>query len=246
MSEQVASRRGSERRIPSHPAAGPRPLPAPPTRRQIETDTVEVLRGGAWWKPDVLVVATAGGRVVVKDYAAKGPVIRLLGRLQIRHETHAYRWLGPMPGLPAFLGRVDSHALALEKIDGGPLAAAQPDHPDEELERLAEIFAGFTAHCFLHLDLRSRHNVLRRCDGSPVVVDLAASLWIPQVRGLSALMRRGLKRLYGAVLLKWKALLARDHLTPAEKARLRRFARFERLWPFNGDRPRKRRRRARS
>ena len=72
----------------------------------------------------MLVVDVDGGSVIVKDFAPRGRWVRGLGWLQIRRETAAYRWLSGVVGVPAFVGRVDPLALAIEWIDGERLAFA--------------------------------------------------------------------------------------------------------------------------
>ena len=171
------------------------------------------------------------GPLVVKDFASKPWPWRLLGRLQVGREAAAYRHLEGEPGIPRFLGRVDAHAIAIERIEGHRLAFA-PDRFERGawyVAGLREIVARMHARGLVHNDLRGRENVLVRADGSLVVVDLAGALRLDP--------RGRLFRLFAAAdeaaLLKWKALLAPGTFTPEEAAFLERFARWRRLWPFN-------------
>ena len=89
-----------------------------PRRDELERAALRVLKAGGRTKADLAVVDIGQGPLVVKDFAGKAWWVRLVGRLQIARECRAYRWLGPLPGLPRFIGRVDAHALALDWIDG--------------------------------------------------------------------------------------------------------------------------------
>ena len=77
-----------------------------PTRADLEGGDVRTLQSGGRTKADLLVVDLGHGPLVVKDFRHKPTWVRWIGRLQIARECKAYRWLGPMPGLPRFAGRV--------------------------------------------------------------------------------------------------------------------------------------------
>jgi hypothetical protein len=153
----------------------------------------EYLTRGAPFKADVTVVDVGDGPMVVKDFAGRAWWRRLIGRIEVDRECRAYAYVGPMPWFPAFIGRIDSDALAVEKVEGITLRLAEDiDERREDylgqlrtaMERLAEIG-------FLHLDARAYRNVLRRPDGRVVFIDLAGSFWIPPGRFGHRLLRRG-------------------------------------------------------
>ena len=81
------------------------------------------------------------GPLVVKDFGNKSVWVRWIGRIQISRECRAYGWLGPMSGVARLVGRVDSHALALEFIEGQELARSPQrfEHRAEYLSRIKEI-----------------------------------------------------------------------------------------------------------
>jgi hypothetical protein len=190
-----------------------------------------VLHRGAPNKADLLLVDVDGVVVVVKDFATKPWPWRLLGRLQIGREAAAYRHLVGVEGVPRYFGRVDAHAIAIEKIDGVQLAFA-PDRFErgvDYVEALRAIVARLHARGLVHNDLRGRENVLVRAGGSLVVVDLAAALRLEP----GGILFRLLAAADEAALLKWKALLAPGTFSDEERAFLERFARWRRLWPFN-------------
>ena len=211
--------------------SGSHTVPRAPRRAEIAAATVGVLHRGAPNKADLLLVDLGEGTFVVKDFASKPPLWRLLGRAQIAREAAAYRHLEGVEGVPRFLGRIDAHAIAIERIEGERLAFA-PDRFERGpgyVSRLRELVARLHARGLVHNDLRGRENVLVRRDGSLVIVDLAGALRL-HPRGL-------LFRLFAAAdeaaVLKWKALLAPGTFTEDERVFLERFARWRRLWPFN-------------
>ena len=196
---------------------------------------MEVLKAGGRSKADVLVVDVGDGPVVVKDFAAKPWWVRLLGRLQIGRECRAYRSLAGMDGVPAFVGRVDAHALAVERVEGEMLAFAESRFREGErhVERLRALVERMHAAGVYHQDLRGRENVLLRSGGEPVLLDLAGAVclrpggWAQRVLGPVLAMSDV------SALLKWKALLTPGRLTPEEEAFLRRFRFWRSLWIFN-------------
>jgi hypothetical protein len=194
-----------------------------------------MIRLGRRWKPDLLLVQTDAGPVVVKDYAHKRPWERLWGRWQIRHECRAYRWLGDTPGVPALLGRVDAHALAVEHVSGGPLlrAGAGRHQRRGRYAALSTLVARLEARGFVHLDLRARRNLLLDADGEPSLVDLGGALWLPPGSLRHRLLRRVVAWYYRFALLKWKRLLTPEDLTPQDLRQLRRGRRLRALWVLN-------------
>lgn len=211
-----------------------------PTRAAVERAEARWLKQGAPNKADLKIVDPGQGPLVVKDFRHKPAWVRWVGRLQIRRECRAYRWLGPQPGLPRFVGRVDAHALAMELVDGERLFSSPEARRDaaETHARLSEIVNRLHAAGLYHLDLRGRDNVLFGADGAIWVLDLASAVWF-RPRGLA-------RRLFGgwfeladrAALLKWKEILGAGDYTEQELAFLRRYRFWRSLWIFNRKRPR--------
>ena len=170
----------------------------------------EYLTRGAPFKADVTVVDVGDGPMVVKDFAGRAWWRRLIGRIEVDRECRAYEYVGPMPWFPNFIGRIDSDALAVEKVEGITLRLAEDIDEMREnylgqlrtaMERLAEIG-------FLHLDARAYRNVLRRPDGRVVFIDLAGAFWIPPGHFGHRLLRRFIALYYEANIIKWETLLA--------------------------------------
>jgi hypothetical protein len=207
----------------------------PPSREEFENAISTVLRSQRRCNADLFVVHTPAAAMVVKDFSGKSWWTRLLGRMQVAHECRAYEWLGDAPGVPYFYGRVDRYALAVEKAEVTQLTYAANRYTDgvRHLRNLTSVLKEFRSRGFIHLDLRGRRNVMLRPDGEILVLDLAGAVWLKPdglwFRLLLPLIRANDRN----TLFKWKVLLTPDRLTNREKASLRRFRRFQRIWFFN-------------
>ena len=190
--------------------SGKNPIPDLPTRSELDQATKEYLTRGAPFKADVTVVDVGNGPMVVKDYSQRSWWRRLIGRLEVDRECRAYSYLGPMPWFPAFIGRIDDDALAVEKIQGITLRFADDidDKRGDYLGQLRTAMERLSNLGFLHLDARAYRNVLRRPDGRVVFIDLAGSFWIPPGRFGHRLLRRFIALYYEANIIKWETMLA--------------------------------------
>jgi hypothetical protein len=172
--------------------------------------------------------------MVVKDFAAKRIWGRALGRILIAREIRAYRWLGDSPDVPRLIGRVDAHALALEKIDGVMLfpASAHRDAGDALAAAIRALADRMHARGLAHLDL-NRRNLLRCADDRIVALDLAGAVWFRP----GGLAHRLFFHMFAAAddraCLKWKDRLAPGSFDAGEEARFRRLRLLRNLWPFN-------------
>src|SRR5213594_2759177 len=95
----------------------------PLTRDELARLPKELLSSGRnRTKADVILVDRGGGRLVAKDFRARGVLVRnTIGRFSISRECRAYARFWETPGLPRFLGRIDGHAFAYTYIAGAPL-----------------------------------------------------------------------------------------------------------------------------
>ncbi|MBD3871081.1 MAG: hypothetical protein IFJ97_06975 [Acidobacteria bacterium] len=190
--------------------SGKDPIPGLPTRAELDQASKEYLTRGAPFKADVTVIDVGKGPMVVKDFARRSWWRRLIGRLEVNRESRAYTYLGPMPWFPAYIGRIDDNALAVEKVDGITLRFAGDidDKREDYLGQLRTAMERLTELGFLHLDARAYRNVLRRPDGRVVFIDLAGSFWIPPGRLGHRLLRRFIALYYEANIIKWETMLA--------------------------------------
>jgi hypothetical protein len=210
-------------------------IPRCPTREEIESSGREVLVRGSGGKADVFAVTVDGARVLVKDFRPRGARARLLGRLQIARETAAYGWLDGVVGVPAFVGRIDPFALAIEWIDGERLAFAEvrPQDGPPLVAKLRAIVDRLHARGVVHNDLRGRENVLLRRDGELAVVDFAAAIRLRPGGFAHRVGFRFLAMADEAAFLKWKGMIAPGSYTEADEAFLKRFEMWRAMWPFN-------------
>ncbi|HUC42715.1 MAG TPA: hypothetical protein VMR65_01635 [Candidatus Sulfotelmatobacter sp.] len=204
---------------------------------RLPHETIVAGRGG---KADVSVVRTASGEVVVKDFSRRGFWGRVAGRVQIRRESRAYRWLAGAPGVPRFLGRIDPWALALERLPARQLlhVPLSPQDGPRLLAKLRSILDGIHARGVVHNDLRGRENLLLLENGELAVIDFAGALRLAPGGIAHRLLFGALRTTDEAAFLKWKGILAPGTYDPSEIAFLERFERRRALWPFNPKRRR--------
>lgn len=206
-----------------------------PRRDEIAGATVEIMLKGGSTKADLLVVDIGEGPMVVKDFAGKAWWVRLLGRIQISREYHAYRWLDGMSGVPALIGRVDRLAIAIAQVEGRRLAYAPEtrDRGEEFVVKLRTLIDRMHGRGLAHLDLRGRENLLLRPDGELVIVDLAGAQWLRPGSLAHRLFFPILAYPDETAFVKWKEMLTPGKLTPKERALAKRFDRLRPFWPFN-------------
>jgi RIO-like serine/threonine protein kinase len=207
-----------------------------PTRSELAVGRESALVHGSATKADVWIARVADGRrVVVKDFANKRFLVRWWGRLQNRREARFLALLDDVEGVPKLVGHPDPDAIVIEYLDGTELYLYE-GHPDgarfyEGLERIAE---AARRRGVFHNDLRGRENVLV-VDGFTriAVVDWAAALRLDPDSRLVAPLRALLRVVDRSALIKWKIMLDPDEVTDDDRAFLRRFWAWRRLWPFN-------------
>lgn len=176
------------------------------SRAELRARTLAILHRGGARNPDVLLVQAADGPVVVKDFAPRSALVRvLLGRWLTSRELRIYQRLDGLPAVPRALGRVDALAFAVEYRPGRRMSrrlagALAPGF----IERLAAAVRAMHARGVFHLDLRHRSNVLVDERGEPVLIDFASALVIPQCGRLSAIAARWLARFDEAAIEKWR------------------------------------------
>ena len=216
-----------------------------PRRDEIAANTVEVLSLGPSYKADLLLVDLGEGPMVVKDFGTKPWWSRFGGLFQTFQENRAYRWLGPLPCIPAFIGKIDSLALAVERVEGQMLVRA-PDRYENGrvyLHRIRSIMDQFRELGFFHLDIRGYRNVMVRPDGELVALDLEGSFWVRPGSLLARLLDPWSLRIYKKALFKWKGLLTEGRSSDARKTRLRtaiQRLRMPHRWFLNREKRRRR------
>jgi hypothetical protein len=148
------------------------------TRANLPERTLVCLERGGWLSADVWLVDSDAGRVVVKDFAARGVWVRAtLGPWFVRHECRVYERLRSHPAVPRLLGRIDGLAFAVEHRGGVRISRRQPWTFSPEFGRqLDAAVRELHALGVVHLDLRHRSNVRAGLDGAPVLIDFASAV----------------------------------------------------------------------
>jgi hypothetical protein len=158
------------------------PVPFAPvqglTRANLSERTVVKLRQGRWESPDVLLVDSDDGPVVVKDFSPRSPVIaNSFGRWLIGRERRALEVLSGHPSVPRLLGSIDSLALVLEHRGGVRFTRRRPWTFTPEFDRRLHLaVSGLHDRGVVHLDLRHRSNVRADLDGRPVLIDFDSAM----------------------------------------------------------------------
>jgi len=180
------------------------------TRAQLAGATRELLNRGSRRNPDVLLVEHAGERLVVKDFAPRGALVRAtIGRVIAAREARAYQRLAGHPAVPRFRGWIDELAFALEYRPGRRMSRRLAGRvPADFLARLDDALAEMHRRGVAHLDLRHRSNVLVGEDGRPVLIDFGSAVCV-RPDGLAARwLLPLLARVDRRALAKWRARLA--------------------------------------
>lgn len=202
-------------------------------RTELEGAVRASIRRGKWaaglWR------ATADGReILVKDVRTSNPLYRwAFGRLLLWHEAAMYGYVEGCRFVPRFMGWVDSDAFAIEFIPATSLGKLSPPQLTPEFyERLQRCIDELHGLGVVHLDLRSRRNILVTADGEPILIDFGSALFI----GRSWLSRRILVPLMGSVdnsaILKFRHRDFPHTLSTAERWRYRFYLIRHVLWPF--------------
>ena len=148
------------------------------TRANLAQRTVVKLRGGGWESPDVLLVDSDEGPVVVKDFSPRRPwIAKSFGRWLIGREKRALEALSGHPSVPRLLGSIDSLALVLEHRGGVRFTRRRPWTFTPEFDRRLRVaVVGLHACGVVHLDLRHHSNVRADLDGRPVLIDFDSAV----------------------------------------------------------------------
>ena len=149
-----------------------------PSRAALASCTRELLSRGGPRNPDVMLVDAGGTPVVVKDFAPRGALVRAtLARVINAREIRALKALAGHPAVPAYLGRIDDLAFAVEYRPGRRMSRKlQGTVPDDFMAQLEVAIREMHARGVAHLDLRHRTNVLVDGSGAPVLIDFGSAM----------------------------------------------------------------------
>ena len=181
-------------------------------RASLGERTRSVLHRGGWGNPDVLLVETGVGSVVVKDFAPRQRWIRRwLGPWLLRREARAYRRLSGVASVPRLLGRLDAAALVLEYRPGVFLSRSLAGElPPGFLEELEEAIDEMHRRGVVHFDLRHRSNILAGRDGRPVLLDFASALCFDVSTSMGRFLVASTSWVDRLAMRKWRTRLGRE------------------------------------
>ncbi len=203
------------------------------SRAELERGRIEIIRRGGW-KAGVWLVDTGDRRLLIKDLRHSSTVYKwIFARWVLLHEAAMYRYINHLPYVPRFVGWVDGDAIAIEYIAAINLGRFPKDRLTLEFYRRLETCVREMHECgVVHLDLRTRRNILVTADGDPMLVDFGSALYI----GRTWLSRRVLipllARIDNSAILKFRGQDFPESLSDRERQwqRFRRARRY--LWPW--------------
>jgi len=189
------------------------------TRDSLPAHIVEALRQEKPWKADIFLVQVNGQRAVVKDYSRRGWLYRLYGIWSTWREGYFYEKLTGLPGVPAYYGKLDRHALLIEHIPGKTASKCRPgDLPPRFFSQLQMILDRIHERGVVLCDMRNDKNIIVSEKLEPYLIDYSAAIerknnWNPIRRWLfSTFMKDDLLG-----LAKLKKNLAPDLLSEEER-----------------------------
>src|SRR5213594_2655027 len=125
-------------------------------------DSRTLSKGRNRTKAEVRVFEIDGERVIVKDFRRRGFWIRnTIGRFSVSRESRAYERLSGLPGIPAFHGRIDAHALAYGFVEGRGLPElSRKSLPSSFFHALEAVLDGVHGRGVAILELHHRNVIV--------------------------------------------------------------------------------------
>lgn len=166
----------------------------------------QVLNHGGWANGDVYLTRVEGRPAVLKTYADKPIVIRMLGRFLLSRERKAYETLQGVDGVPALLSMRNPYSLAIEYVPGARISdQLLALNGAEIIGRLAQVIDNMHQRGVYHMDLRNQGNILIGENHQATVLDFASAVFIRGANPISRLLATLCRRvdLYG--LSKWRS-----------------------------------------
>ncbi|MEM7705710.1 MAG: lipopolysaccharide kinase InaA family protein [Pseudomonadota bacterium] len=140
----------------------------------------KILNEGGWANGTVFLEDSPEGPVVVKSYARRIGLIRMLGRYLLSRERRAYRRLEGITGVPELVPDPDPLRLSLRFIESERISNERLAVDGAVvIKHLRRVVADMHARGVYHLDLRNQGNVLVDAEGRCYLIDFASSLYLP-------------------------------------------------------------------
>ncbi|MBM4037374.1 MAG: hypothetical protein FJ290_02570 [Planctomycetes bacterium] len=206
----------------------------PLSRADMASCTERVLRPSVRAKPAILLVRWGGRRLLVKDFSRNSWLLRhIYGRWIVAHESRIYAAMAGLAGVPAFHGRLDAFAFAVDYVEAKSLKTlGRRTVPAAVFDRLAALHASLHERGIVHLDSHQCSNILVTPQGEAFLVDFATSLRL----GTGWLARRLLLPFFAWAdrlgLRKLKARYCSEPLAAAEARSHKLLWALGWLWPF--------------
>jgi predicted Ser/Thr protein kinase len=146
-------------------------------RRDLERVTLRVIHRGRGYQSSVFLVEIDGQQAAVKDVSQTPRAFRLLvAPWLLKREARALQALRDVPFVPQFFGRVDRHAIAMQYIEGTPIADFKMGElPAEVFPRVQAAIDAIHARGVSHGDLKRRSNLLVTPQNDIMLIDFAAA-----------------------------------------------------------------------
>lgn len=203
------------------------------SRAALERECSAVVRRGGW-KAGLWSARLGERDLLIKDVRHSNPIFRwCFGRWFLWHECNMYGYMRECDFVPKVAGRLDGDAFALERVDAVTLGRyKRPALTPEFYDRLQACIDRMHEMGVVHLDLRSRRNILVTSDGHPMLVDFGSALFI----GRSWLSRRVLVPLLAIVdnsaIVKFRYRDFPETLSRPQRRRYRAVRAWRVLWPW--------------
>ena len=185
-------------------------------------------------KADIWVSEHDGAAVIVKEYDGRRAPAAAWGRLQIRREARLLRAAESAEAAPGLVGLIGRDGLVMEHAKGRPLfEIVEPELRERAVEELESAVARVHSLGIVHMDLRSRDNVLVTADGAVTLLDWASAIRLRPGGLLHRVCFPLLRAIDESAVVKWKDLFAPGKLDARDLRFKRRFLALRVLWPFN-------------
>lgn len=199
-------------------------------REDSVEQTVRILRQGRGSRPEVRLVQTPEGPVVVKDYSGGNWVLRVLGLVLMSRERQAYQRLSGLPGIPRWFDHPDPYTMRVEYIDSHTASQAPVELLTPEFfDRLRALIDSMHRLGLAHGDLKRLDNILVTHEGAPYLIDFSAAFWDGS-NPFSAFVMPYLMDDDVRAVYKLKYRRNPVLLTPAEEAFMNTRGPLERVW----------------
>ncbi|MHC5066233.1 MAG: hypothetical protein ACYTG5_19925 [Planctomycetota bacterium] len=218
----------------SHPPrTATRPGAAFISRAEAEELRDEFLVPATRWKPSIWCFSKDGRRYLVKDCSQGAKAFRnTMGRFTLWREWRIYNRLKDLAFVPNCYGRLDAYGLVFEWRDGEPLKGTlEKGIPAGFFDVLDRYIDEMHEHGVLHLDLRHRGNVIVGSDGSPVLLDFEAAIYLGKNRFSRAILHPLFAWADRSAATKYRMRYAAETVSPKDARRHHRLRWWGRFWP---------------